>query len=346
MIPRTSPSCQSDKTQLNQTDCPPTHWQRVLANAIREPAELLKYLNLPESLLKGANTANQSFALRVPRGYCQNIEKGNPNDPLLRQILPIEAELIHDSAFTLDPVADLAAMEAPGLLHKYNGRVLIITTAACAVHCRYCFRRHFPYQENRAEQNWQDTVEYIRANTDIHEVILSGGDPLSLTESRLKNLTDKLINIPHIKTLRIHTRQPIVLPERVNDELLSWIDSLPWKVVIVLHCNHANEISPMVTSALKKLHQQQVTLLNQSVLLAGVNDNLEVLLNLSTKLFESNVLPYYLHMLDKVKGAQHFSVKSEKALHLLNQMRHHLPGYLVPRLVEEIAGKKSKTAIF
>ena len=169
---------------------------------------------------------------------------------------------------------------------------------------------------------------------------------MSLTESRLKNLTDKLINIPHIKTLRLHTRQPIVLPERVNNELLSWLDSLPWKIVIVLHCNHANEISPTVAFALEKLHLQQVTLLNQSVLLAGVNDNLEVLVNLSNKLFDNNVLPYYLHMLDKVQGAKHFYVETEKARHLLNQVRHYLPGYLVPRLVEERAGEKSKTAIF
>ena len=348
MIPRTLPSCQSEDSQLNQTDCttaPTTHWQRLLADAIREPSELLEYLELPESLLKGAVAANQSFALRVPKGYCQNIEKGNPNDPLLRQILPLDAELIHDPAFTVDPVADLAAMEVPGLLHKYHGRVLIITTAACAVHCRYCFRRHFPYQENRVEQNWHDTIEYIRSNPDIHEVILSGGDPLSLTESRLKRLTDELKDIPHIKTLRLHTRQPIVLPERVNDELLGWLDSLPWKIVIVLHCNHANEISPTVTLALEKLQRHHVTLLNQSVLLAGVNDNLDVLVNLSNALFENNVLPYYLHILDKVQGAKHFYVESQKARHLLEQVRHQLPGYLVPRLVEEQAGEKSKTAI-
>ena len=347
MIPRTSPSCQADDdTQLKQTDCSPTHWQSALANAIRKPSELLEYLNLPESLLNGAIAANQSFALRVPRGYCQSIEKGNPNDPLLRQILPFDAELIHDQDFMLDPVADLAAMEVPGLLHKYHGRVLIITTAACAVHCRYCFRRHFPYQENRDEQNWQKTIEYIRAHPDIHEVILSGGDPLSLTESRLKNLTDKLITIPHIKTLRLHTRQPIVLPERVNNELLSWLDSLPWKIVMVLHCNHANEISPAVASAMEKLHQHQVTLLNQSVLLAGVNDNSDALIELSQVLFEHHVLPYYLHMLDKVQGAKHFCVAHEKARQLLNEVRQYLPGYLVPKLVEERAGEKSKTAIF
>lgn len=346
MIPRTSPSCQADDTQLQQTDCPPTHWQRALSNAIRDPAELLEYLNLPVSLLEGAIAANQSFALRVPRGYCQNIEKGNPDDPLLRQILPLDAELIHDAKFMLDPVADLAAIEVPGLLHKYHGRVLIITTAACAVHCRYCFRRHFPYQENRTDLDWQQTVDYIQAHTDIHEVILSGGDPLSLTESRLKNLTDKLINIPHIKTLRLHTRQPIVLPERVNTELLSWLDSLPWKIVMVLHCNHANEISRDVASALEQLHQHHVTLLNQSVLLAGVNDNSAALVSLSKNLFEHNVLPYYLHMLDKVQGAKHFDVSHNKACQLIEEMRHQLPGYLVPRLVEEKAGEKSKTAVF
>lgn len=338
MIPRTAPSCQSDDTELPK-------WQAVLADAFREPAELLQYLNLPESLLNGAIAASSSFALRAPRGYCQRIEKGNPNDPLLRQILPLNAELTTDLQFKLDPVGDLAAMEVPGLLHKYHGRVLIITTAACAVHCRYCFRRHFPYQENRAEQNWQTAIDYIRANSDIHEVILSGGDPLSLTESKLKSLTDKLLNIPHIKTLRLHTRQPIVLPERINNDFLTWLDSLPWKIVMVLHCNHANEIDTYVASALKRLQQHQVTLLNQSVLLAGVNDDAEILVNLSQKLFSHHVLPYYLHQLDKVQGAKHFAINDEKAVQLLNEIRKRLPGYLVPKLVEEKAGEKSKSSI-
>lgn len=345
MIPRTPPSCQSADTPLQQTDCPATHWQSVLAKAIREPAELLNYLNLPDSLLEGAEAASESFALRVPRGYCQRIEKGNPGDPLLRQILPLDAELNQDIHFTLDPVADLAAMKVPGLLHKYHGRVLIITTPVCAVHCRYCFRRHFPYQENRAEQDWQQAVDYIHDHSDIHEVILSGGDPLSLTEAKLKKLTDKLIHIPHIKTLRIHTRQPIVLPERVNNEFLAWIDSLPWKVVMVLHCNHANEIDTSVARALDELQQHQVTLLNQSVLLKGVNDNTEVLINLSEMLFTHHVLPYYLHLLDKVQGAQHFYIENDKATQLLREVRQHLPGYLVPKLVREIAGEKSKTAV-
>lgn len=342
MIPRTTPSCQSD---VALAECPSTRWQTVLANAIREPAELLQYLNLPKSLLKGAIAANATFTLRAPLGYCQRIEKGNPNDPLLRQILPLDAELIEDQDFMLDPVGDLSAMEAPGLLHKYHGRVLLITTAACAVHCRYCFRRHFPYQENRAEQNWQTAIDYIRDHSEINEVILSGGDPLSLTESKLQNLTDKLRRIPHIKTLRLHTRQPIVLPERIDQEFLTWLDSLPWKIVIVLHCNHTNEIDAAVATALQKLQQHNVILLNQSVLLAGVNDNSDVLVDLSEKLFSHHVLPYYLHQLDKVQGAKHFAVSRVKALQLIKEIQSRLPGYLVPKLVEENIGEKSKTAV-
>ena len=345
MIPRTPPSCQADDAQLTQTDCPSTHWQTALAQAIRDPAELLQYLQLPESLLSGAIAAGKTFALRAPLSYIQRIEKGNPYDPLLRQILPLDKELIIDQQFSFDPVADMAAMQVPGLLHKYQGRVLIITTPACAVHCRYCFRRHFPYQENRAEQDWQKTIDYIRTHPEIHEIILSGGDPLSLTESKLKNLTDKLISIPHIKTLRLHTRQPIVLPERVNEALLNWLDSLPWKIVMVLHCNHANEIDPSVAFALDQLQQHKVTLLNQSVLLAGVNDDVDTLINLSQKLFAHGVLPYYLHMLDKVQGAKHFYLNKEQARQLVLKVRQCLPGYLVPKLVEEQAGEKSKTVI-
>ena len=342
MIPRTAPFCQSDETQLP----PSAHWQTAMAEVFRQPAELLEYLNLPLSLLEGTLAANESFALRAPRGFCQRIEKGNPDDPLLRQILPLDIEMLEDEKFNFDPVGDLAAVEVPGLLHKYHGRVLIITTAACAIHCRYCFRRHFPYQDNRLDQNWQTTIDYIQQNTDIHEVILSGGDPLSLSEKKLKKLTDKLSAIPHIKTLRIHTRQPIVLPERINTELLTWLDSLPWKIVMVIHCNHANEIDESVATALERLQQHQITLLNQSVLLAGVNDTVAALTQLSETLFKHHVLPYYLHMLDKVQGAKHFYVAQEKACQLHNEMRQYLPGYLMPRLVEEHSGEKSKTPIF
>jgi len=341
MIPRTTPCCQSAETQI-----PPTlHWQAALARAFRDPAELLDYLELPQSLLDGAIAAGHLFSLRAPRAYCQRIEKGNPDDPLLRQILPLDAELITDKQFGLDPVGDLAAQEAPGLLHKYHGRVLILTTEVCAVHCRYCFRRHFPYQQNRPQQNWQQTVDYIQQHSDIHEVILSGGDPLSLTESKLKKLTDQLLHIPHIKTLRLHTRQPIVLPERINHELLKWLDTLPWKIVMVVHCNHANEIDTSVAAALLQLKQHNITLLNQAVLLAGVNDDSKTLIQLSETLFQHHVLPYYLHKLDKVQGATHFNISDKKAYDLIQQIRKYLPGYLVPKFVEEIAGEQSKTLI-
>jgi len=339
MITRTSPICQA------QSEHSVHDWQSELANAIREPAKLLEFLDLPENLLTGALQASDSFSLRVPLSYCQRIEKSNPDDPLLRQVLPLDAELIHDSQFSHDPVADLKAVAAPGLLHKYHGRVLLITTAACAVHCRYCFRRHFPYQENRAEQNWQAAIDYISDNSDIHEVILSGGDPLSLTESRLRAITDKLMLIPHVKTLRIHTRQPIVLPKRVNTDLLNWLNQLPWKIVIVLHSNHANEINHEVASAIKLLQDANITLLNQSVLLKGVNDDVTSLANLSHTLFEHGVLPYYLHLLDKVQGAKHFHVDDNVAIELLNMLRQQLPGYLVPKMVNEIAGQKSKTPL-
>ena len=342
MIPRTPRICQTETAQTQQ---PLGHWQTQLAAAIRDPAELLRYLELPETLLTGANAASDAFALRVPKSYLDKIKKGDINDPLLRQVLPLDAELRSDPQFLKDPVGDMAAMTVPGVLHKYHGRVLFITTPACGIHCRYCFRRHFPYQDNRPEQNWQTAMDYIRSNRDIHEVILSGGDPLSLNEARLTLLSDQLREIPHIQTLRIHTRQPLVLPDRINNKFLGWIDSLPWKIVMVLHCNHANEIDDVVASRLQQLVQHRVTLLNQSVLLAGVNDNHEALVNLSKQLFSHHVLPYYLHLLDKVQGAKHFYVEKNKAVELVAQMQRLLPGYLVPRLVEEIAGETSKTAV-
>lgn len=346
MIPRTPPTCQVEDTPLSQTITPRLHnWQSELARAVREPSELLELLQLPQSLLKGAESASQLFPLRVPRGYVQRMEKGNKDDPLLRQVLPLHDEIIEKPEYSFDPVGDLAAVEVPGLLHKYHGRVLLITTPACAVHCRYCFRRHFPYQENRAEQDWSAAMEYIRQHSDIQEVILSGGDPLSLTEAKLKNITDKLMTISHIKTLRIHTRQPIVLPERVTSSLLDWLASLPWKIVIVLHCNHANEIDESVAIALEKLQQKNITLLNQSVLLAGVNNDSETLISLSHQLFKHRVLPYYLHLLDKVQGASHFHVSYADACQLISETRQSLPGYLVPKLVQEKAGEKAKSPI-
>ena len=321
-------------------------WQKAMAAAIRDPEELLDRLELPHKLLPAARNAAQLFPLRVPHSYVDRMEKGNPADPLLRQVLPLHAEYSTAKGYSTDPVGDLQAMTIPGLLHKYSGRVLLVTTGACSIHCRYCFRRHFPYDDaNPLSKNWQLALDYIANDPSIHEVILSGGDPLSLTDQRLHQLVTALSTIGHLKRLRIHTRQPIVLPERVNNELLEWLMSTRLQTVIVVHCNHPNEIDALVRKGLLALKQCGVSLLNQSVLLRDVNDEVTILSRLSEVLFEAGVLPYYLHMLDKVQGAQHFEVHEVHALHLMHELHTHLPGYLVPRLVREHPGQAYKVPI-
>ena len=318
-------------------------WQKLLAQAIRDPAELLRRLELPLDLLPAAQAASNTFPLRVPLGYVARMQKGNPHDPLLRQVLPLGDELKQAPGFTADPVGDLAAMPVAGLLHKYRGRVLLVTTAACGIHCRYCFRRHFPYTEaNPAEAQWQGALEYIHADTSIEEVILSGGDPLSLADHRLAELVCQLETIPQLKRLRLHTRQPVVLPERVDTTLLQWLADCPLQKIMVIHCNHANELDTAVGHALSRIKACDVTLLNQAVLLRGVNDTLSAQVALNTRLFEQGVLPYYLHQLDRVQGAHHFEVPSAESLALLEQLRQHLPGYLIPQLVTEQAGAQAK----
>lgn len=321
-------------------------WKNALADAIRDPAELLALLELPESLLDGAHQGAKQFPLRVPRGFVTRIEKGNPADPLLRQVLPLLEETRAVDGFSTDPVGDLAARAGAGVLHKYHGRVLLSTTGACAVHCRYCFRRHFPYGEQRpSRDNWQGVLDYLHTQPEVDELILSGGDPLMLDNELLHNLTTRLASLPQLKRLRLHTRLPIVLPERIDEGLLAWLASLPWPVVMVVHCNHAQEIDHTVGEALKRLHQAGVSLLNQSVLLAGVNDHAASLEKLSLRLFECRVMPYYLHLLDRVHGAAHFEVTATQALSLLEQLRGKVPGYLLPRLVREQAGDIGKQTV-
>jgi EF-P beta-lysylation protein EpmB len=274
------------------------------------------------------------------------MRRGDPTDPLLLQVLPLHAELQESAGFTADPVGDMASRIAPGVLHKYAGRALLIATGACAVHCRYCFRRHFPYgDENASGGQWQDALTALRADRSIDEVILSGGDPLSLNDRRLRELTEQLATIAHLKRLRIHTRQPIVLPERVNAGLLGWLRSVNQQVVMVLHVNHAQEISPDVVKACADLQANGVRLFNQSVLLKGINDTTATLTQLSETLFAAGVQPYYLHLLDRVQGAAHFEVSEFKAQQLLRELTAALPGYLVPKLVREISGHASKTPV-
>ncbi|MEN8168949.1 MAG: EF-P beta-lysylation protein EpmB [Pseudomonadota bacterium] len=318
-------------------------WKNALSKVIRDPAELLVLLELPEELLPAAHQAVALFPLRVPHGYLNRIEKGNANDPLLRQVLPLGEELTEVPGFSHDPVGDSSAAAQPGLLHKYQGRVLLTLTGGCAVHCRYCFRRHFPYgEENPGRDSWQGVVEYLQKNPEIDELILSGGDPLLLNTSQLKRLTDRLQALPQLKRLRIHSRLPLVLPERIDSELLNWLAALPWQTILVIHANHPHEIGEEQGEALMQLKHTGLTLLNQSVLLRGVNDDNETLQRLSEQLFAHGVLPYYLHQLDRVSGAAHFEVSDEEAKALHQALQATLPGYLVPRLVRELSGGACK----
>jgi EF-P beta-lysylation protein EpmB len=321
-------------------------WQTELARAITSPEELLRILDLDASLLDQAKLAAKTFHLRAPRGYVARMQKGNADDPLLRQVLPLGLELQAAQGFVRDPVADGAAMVAPGVLHKYHGRILLTTTGACAVHCRYCFRRHFPYSAaNPAAGDWKETVDYITSDGSIHEVILSGGDPLTLSDRRLASLTQRLDDLPQLKRLRIHTRLPVVLPERVVPEMLSWLRSSRLQVVVVVHANHAQEINDQVKQSLQLLSKAGATLLNQAVILRGVNDELSAQVELCEALFDAGVLPYYLHLLDPVAGAAHFNVPEQQASILMRELMAVLPGYLVPRLVREEPGAHGKSPI-
>ncbi len=325
-------------------------WQQALQTAINDPAELLTYLQIEPSLipqlLKQAHLASREFALRVPHSFAQRMQKGDLHDPLLRQVLPISAELECQAGYSYDPLGEQAVNPQAGVLHKYHGRVLLTIASSCAVNCRYCFRRHFPYQENNpGRKGWQAALDYIAGDTSIQEVILSGGDPLLNSDKWLAQLASQLAAIKHVKTLRIHTRLPIVIPQRITAEFIAWFNGSRLKPVLVIHCNHAREIDAEVAEAMQRLHTAGITLLNQSVLLKGVNDCVDVLCELSERLFFINVLPYYLHMLDAVQGAAHFAVDKEKARRIHEKVSQQLPGYLVPKLVMEQAGAKAKLTV-
>jgi len=321
-------------------------WQHELRHAFHRPADLLAYLSLDPALAQLRLDALKEFPLRVPRGFAARMRKGDPRDPLFLQVWPQATEADPVPGFGQDAVGDLQQLRGGGVIQKYRGRVLVMATGACAVHCRYCFRRHFPYADQlAARDHWREALEVIAGDDSIHEVILSGGDPLSLSDDKLSELSDALNRIPHLRRLRLHTRQPVVLPERVDDRLLGWLAQSRLHKVIVIHANHAQELSTAVAEALARLRLQSVTLLNQSVLLAGVNDSSAVLEALSTRLFELGVLPYYLHLLDRVAGAAHFEVGENKAQQLMRELSSRMPGYLVPKLVREVAGKPAKTWI-
>ena len=318
------------------------HWKAVLADSFRNPHELLKYCELDPSKVQLAPA--QDFAFRVTRYFASLIEKGNAQDPLLLQVLPGTEELQRVEGYALDAVGDIPSMQVPGLVHKYAGRVLLTLTGACAIHCRYCFRRHFPYAEARVEFDQGGRImKYLAEHDDLREVILSGGDPLMVSDGKLADLVASLNRISHIKTLRIHSRLLSVLPERVTPDLVEVLQGFEGQVVMVTHINHPNEISERNQAAFQLLSKTGYRLFNQSVLLKGVNDSASTLVELSNRLFESHITPYYLHRLDKVQGAAHFDLSGRECARIYAQLRSRLPGYLLPAIVQDIPGQPAKT---
>lgn len=334
MIPRTVPSWQVKS------------WQEELKELIQCPQTLIEQLQLDPGLLPKAMEASTHFPLRATAPYVARIEKGNPRDPLLLQILPLGAELRSPQEFQQDPLAEAEFQPAPGIVHKYTSRVLFIAATQCAINCRYCFRRHFPYDEHQLSRpDWLQALAYVRQNEVINEVILSGGDPLSLSDKQLAWLIEQIAAIPQIKRVRIHTRYPVILPSRVTDSLISALTATRLRVVMVIHCNHAQEIDAEVRYGISELLKAQLTMLNQTVLLREINDKSDILATLSEALFDCGVQPYYLHLLDKVAGAAHFLVDDDEAKGIYRELLTLLPGYLVPKLVRETPGEKSKTPI-
>ena len=338
-----------------------THWQKELANSFTDLHSLLDYLNIKASdiPITGSSKANNApnnnieihsqarrlFPMRVPKPFADLMQNGNWHDPLLQQVLPQQAEFIEKKGFVVDPLDEQNGTTS-SLIHKYKSRVLLIVRGACAVNCRYCFRRHFPYQENHLGLSQYETVvDYIQQDKSLNEVIFSGGDPLMANDQQLAKLAEKIDHIAHIKRLRIHTRLPVVIPSRITKEFIGWMSNLRIKPIIVLHINHANEVSDALKEKTSLLKNAGVLLLNQSVLLKNINNHADTLEELSNALFEANILPYYLHMFDPVKGATHFDVSSQEAKIIMAELIKRLPGFLVPKLVQELAGQPGKTPI-
>ncbi|MBF0218276.1 MAG: EF-P beta-lysylation protein EpmB [Gammaproteobacteria bacterium] len=317
---------------------------------ITAPASLLHALQLPENLSGTFQPTAAEFPLRVNAAFLQRIHPANPDDPLLRQVLPLTDERQPDPNYCDDAVGDLAASPSPGLIHKYHGRVLLLLTNSCPIHCRFCFRRNFPYRDHQlSHRHLQQALDYITAHHEISEVVLSGGDPLMVSNQRLFEVIAALGKIPHLTTLRIHSRVPVVMPQRIDPELLNHLRELahtPLQPVLVIHCNHPQELGSAALTAIHQLKESGVVLLNQSVLLRGVNDSLTTLKTLSHTLFRNGVLPYYLHRLDHARGVSHFAVNPEKEAALVKSLQSQLPGYLMPKVVQDVAGTPYKAPYY
>ena len=320
-------------------------WQHSLRDAVRDVHELLEILELNKLDANWLQPGAGEFPVLIPRSFIARMRKGDLNDPLLRQVLPDRDERLENHEFTRDPLREIALAQN-GVIEKYPSRALLITTSVCPVHCRYCFRRHFPYETHRASRNnWADALTALRSSSGIREVILSGGDPLSLSNLRLRQFISELETVKSVTTVRIHSRFPIVVPERVDRDLLALLQETRLTTVLVVHCNHANEIDESVRRALQQVRATDTSLLNQSVLLRGINDDVACLESLSYRLFDAGVLPYYLHQLDRVAGAARYQVRDTEAVKLIAGLRKRVPGYLVPRLVQEVPGELSKTTL-
>lgn len=324
---------------------PQPDWLSCLAEAVNDPEKLLQQLELPKVRFEQDIVARRLFPLRVPQPFINKMEKGNPHDPLFLQVMSAQQEFLQVEGFSTDPLEEQQSA-VPSLLHKYHNRVLLMVKGGCAVNCRYCFRRHFPYQDNKGnKQNWQTALDYIAQHPQIEEVIFSGGDPLMAKDHELDWLLTALEAIAHVKTVRIHSRLPVVIPQRITPELCSRLATSRLNAVLVTHINHPNEIDDTLAAYLADLRAANVTLLNQSVLLKGVNDSAAVLKTLSDKLFTAGILPYYLHLLDKVQGAAHFYLDDQQALAIYRELQKISSGYLVPKLAREIAGEPNKTLL-
>lgn len=325
----------------------PDSWQACLSRSVTTPEALLDRLGLdPAQWLSGATAGHRLFPIRVPEPFLARMRPGDPDDPLLRQVLPRTDEVEPQDGFVPDPLEEQGAILTTGLIRKYRNRALLMVTGQCAINCRYCFRRHFPYHEQRLDPDQRrQVVAALSANPDIEEVIFSGGDPLAVSDRLLHQWVEALNTLPQLRRLRIHTRLPVVIPQRVCDALLAWVAESRVPVVMVVHVNHPAELDSNTRAALARLKAAGVTLLNQSVILRRVNDSVDTLVELSEALFDAGVLPYYLHAFDPVAGAHHFHVSDDEARQLVQALLPRLPGFLVPRLVREIPDRASKTPI-